>query len=73
MDAADRGSGAYTERDIVNRVPLARFAQPQDVAAAIAFLADAEQSGFVNGMALSVDGGWMADASWESLRMRTRA
>jgi len=73
MDAADQGSGAYSERDIVNRVPLARFAQPQDVAAAIAFLADAEQSGFVNGMALPVDGGWIADASWESLRMRTRA
>jgi NAD(P)-dependent dehydrogenase (short-subunit alcohol dehydrogenase family) len=73
MDTADQGSGAYSERDIVNRVPLARFAQPQDVAAAIAFLTDAEKSGFVNGIALPVDGGWIADASWESLRMRTRA
>jgi NAD(P)-dependent dehydrogenase (short-subunit alcohol dehydrogenase family) len=73
MDAADQGSGAYSERDIVNRVPMARFAQPQDVAAAIAFLADAGKSGFVNGIALPVDGGWIADASWESLRMRTRA
>jgi NAD(P)-dependent dehydrogenase (short-subunit alcohol dehydrogenase family) len=73
MDTADQGSGAYSERDIVNRVPLARFAQPHDVTAAIAFLTDAEQSGFVNGIALPVDGGWTADASWESLRMRTRA
>lgn len=73
MDTADQGSGAYSERDIVNRVPMARFAQPQDVAAAIAFLTDAEKSGFVNGITLPVDGGWIADASWESLRMRTRA
>jgi NAD(P)-dependent dehydrogenase (short-subunit alcohol dehydrogenase family) len=73
MDTADQGSGAYSEQDIVNRVPMARFAQAQDVAAAIAFLTDAEQSGFVNGVALPVDGGWIADASWQSLRMRTRA
>jgi NAD(P)-dependent dehydrogenase (short-subunit alcohol dehydrogenase family) len=73
MDTADQASGAYSERDIVNRAPMARFAQPQDVAAAIAFLSDAEHSGFVNGIALPVDGGWIADASWESLRIRTRA
>ena len=73
MDTADQSSGAYSERDIVNRAPMARFAQPQDVAAAIAFLSDAEHSGFVNGIALPVDGGWIADASWESLRIRTRA
>ena len=24
------------------------------------------------GVSLPVDGGWIADASWESLRMRTR-
>src|SRR6202011_921282 len=50
MDTADQGSGAYSDRDIVNRAPMARFAQPDDVAAAIAFLADAEKSGFVNGI-----------------------
>ena len=27
---------------------------------------------FVNGITLTVDGGWLADASWESLRLRTR-
>jgi NAD(P)-dependent dehydrogenase (short-subunit alcohol dehydrogenase family) len=72
MDAADQGSGAYTDRDITARVPLARFARPDDVAQAIAFLADDEKSGFVNGASLTVDGGWIADASWESLRRRTR-
>ncbi|MBS0393891.1 MAG: SDR family oxidoreductase [Proteobacteria bacterium] len=72
MDVADQGSGAYSDRDIVDRVPMARFARPEDVAAAIAYLADPEQSGFVNGVSLPVDGGWTADASWDSLRVRTR-
>ncbi len=72
MDVADQGSGAYSDRDIVDRVPMARFAKPDDVAEAIAFLADSERSGFVNGVTLPVDGGWTADASWDSLRVRTR-
>lgn len=29
-----------------------------DIAAAIAFLADSASSGFVNGVTLTVDGGW---------------
>ena len=73
MDVADQGSGAYSDADIVNRVPMARFARAQDVAEAIAFLADGDRSGFINGVSLPVDGGWTADASWESLRMRTRS
>jgi NAD(P)-dependent dehydrogenase (short-subunit alcohol dehydrogenase family) len=72
MDVADQGSGAYSDRDIIDRVPMARFAKPDDVAQAIAFLADGKLSGFVNGVSLPVDGGWIADASWESLRTRTR-
>jgi NAD(P)-dependent dehydrogenase (short-subunit alcohol dehydrogenase family) len=72
MDVADQGSGAYSDEDIINRVPMARFARPVDVAAAIAFLADNEQSGFINGVTLPVDGGWTADGSWETLRARTR-
>jgi NAD(P)-dependent dehydrogenase (short-subunit alcohol dehydrogenase family) len=72
MDVADQGSGAYSDADIINRVPLARFAIASDVAEAIAFLADGERSGFINGVSLPVDGGWTADASWDSLRLRTR-
>jgi len=72
MDAEDQASGGYTDRDIVDQVPMARFAAPGDVAAAVAFLADPDRSGFVNGVALPVDGGWVADASWTSLRLRTR-
>jgi NAD(P)-dependent dehydrogenase (short-subunit alcohol dehydrogenase family) len=72
MDLADQGSGAYSDEDIINRVPMARFARPEDVAAAIAFLADSDKQGFVNGVSLPVDGGWVADGSWESLRVSTR-
>jgi NAD(P)-dependent dehydrogenase (short-subunit alcohol dehydrogenase family) len=72
MDVRDQGSGAYSDADIENRVPMARFARPGDVAAAIAWLADPEKSAFVNGVALPVDGGWTADVSWEALRLATR-
>ncbi len=72
MDVADQGSGAYTDADITDRVPMARFAQARDVAEAIALLLDVERSGFINGVCLPVDGGWLADGSWDSLRARTR-
>ena len=72
MDAADQARGTYIDADIQNRVPMGRFAAPDDVARAIAFLADATESGFVNGHTLVVDGGWTADASWESLRLSHR-
>lgn len=72
MDARDMGSGAYTDADIIDRVPMARFARPADVASAVAFLADPEQSAFVNGVCLPVDGGWSADHSWDDLRLRAR-
>jgi NAD(P)-dependent dehydrogenase (short-subunit alcohol dehydrogenase family) len=72
MDVADQAGGSYSDADIENRVPMARFARPDDIAEAIAFLADPALSGFVNGMELRVDGGWLADGSWDSLRVRHR-
>lgn len=73
MDVEDQASGAYSDADIVGQVPMARFATPEDVARAVAFLAAPEKSGFVNGVALPVDGGWSTDASWTSLRLKSRA
>jgi NAD(P)-dependent dehydrogenase (short-subunit alcohol dehydrogenase family) len=73
MDVADQGGGAYSDADIVNRVPMARFASPEDIAQAIALLLDVERSAFINGVALPVDGGWIADGGWESLRVRARS
>jgi NAD(P)-dependent dehydrogenase (short-subunit alcohol dehydrogenase family) len=72
MDEADQAGGSYTDADITGRIPMARFANPDDIARAIAFLADSEESSFVNGHALAVDGGWSADGTWESLRLRKR-
>src|SRR5438045_3304726 len=72
MDTADQARGTYTDADITGRIPMVRFATPDDIASAIAFLADEKQSGFINGHTLTVDGGWTADGSWESIRMSRR-
>ena len=73
MDEEDQAGGGYTDADIEGRVPMGRFATPEDIARAVAFLADPAWSGFVNGHTLSVDGGWFADGSWESLRRGKQA
>ncbi len=70
MDEADQSAGAYSDSDIIQRVPMARFAKPEDVAKAIAFLA--HEDSFINGVSLPVDGGWTADASWDDLRLKKR-
>jgi NAD(P)-dependent dehydrogenase (short-subunit alcohol dehydrogenase family) len=72
MDDADQARGTYSDADIIRRVPMARFATSDDIARAIAFLADSRESGFINGHCLTIDGGWTADGSWESLRLDKR-
>jgi len=72
MDAADQAGGSYTDADITGRVPMGRFASPDDIARAIFFLADPSESSFVNGHCLSVDGGWASDGSCDSVRLRKR-
>ena len=73
MDDVEQARGVYQDKDITDRVPMGRFASPDDIARAVAFLADTAQSGFINGHTLVVDGGWIADASWESLRLSQRS
>jgi NAD(P)-dependent dehydrogenase (short-subunit alcohol dehydrogenase family) len=72
MDAVDQARGTYTDKDITDRVPMGRFASADDVANAVLFLADPQKSGFINGQAIAVDGGWTADGSWQSLRLDNR-
>ena len=72
MDVESQAGGHYGDTDITDHVPMGRFAVPDDIAQAVAFLADPARSGFVNGVALPVDGGWTADGSWQSLRLSKR-
>ena len=46
-------------REISARIPVGRWAQPDDVAGAVAFLC-LPDSEYVNGHVLPVDGGWLA-------------
>ena len=41
-----------------SEVPMGRFGRPEELAAAVAFLAS-ERAGFITGVSLAVDGGWM--------------
>jgi 3-oxoacyl-[acyl-carrier protein] reductase len=41
---------------MLEAIPMARFAQPQEVAAAIVFLC-APEAGYITGQALGIDGG----------------
>jgi 3-oxoacyl-[acyl-carrier protein] reductase len=44
------------EERYLAKVPMGRFAQPQEIAAAIAFLAG-DSAGFITGQTLFIDGG----------------
>ncbi|HEX2173903.1 MAG TPA: SDR family oxidoreductase, partial [Dehalococcoidia bacterium] len=46
-------------RNFVASLPLGRFGQPEDVARAVLFLAS-DESSFITGVALPVDGGHLA-------------
>ncbi len=48
--------GAYSEAELVARIPLGNLAAPQDIAAGIAFLAS-DQAGHITGQSLTIDGG----------------
>jgi NAD(P)-dependent dehydrogenase (short-subunit alcohol dehydrogenase family) len=72
MDVVDQAGGSYTDADIEAVNPMGRFAAPDDIAQAVLFFADPARSGFINGQALPVDGGWTTDGSWQSLRLRKR-
>jgi len=53
---ANNPPGSEGETRYLRSVPMRRFAQPEEIAAAIAFLAD-EKAAFITGQTLFVDGG----------------
>lgn len=55
--------GKLNDKPIVARTPLARFAEPNEIAAAINFLLSPDAS-YVNGHSLVVDGGLTIDGNW---------
>ena len=46
-------------QSVLKRYPLGRFGQPEEIAAAILYLAS-DEAAFVTGVALPVDGGYTA-------------
>ncbi len=54
--------GSYTERShkILNATPMKRFGVPEDLLGTLLYLVDNEQSAFVTGVVIPVDGGFSA-------------
>ena len=57
----DASTGDYTPRGkaIIARTPFARFGNPQELVGATLFLASGKASGFVTGVSIPVDGGYL--------------
>jgi NAD(P)-dependent dehydrogenase (short-subunit alcohol dehydrogenase family) len=55
----DLSQNETTAAYVRSRTPFGRFGEPEDVAAAVAFLASDEAT-YISGATLMVDGGWMA-------------
>ena len=51
---------APIRRKVLPRVPMARFAQPEEMVGAAVFLACESESSYVTGISLPVDGGYLA-------------
>lgn len=54
--------GSLTDRSkkILSQTPMARFGKPEDLLGTLLWLADENMSGFVTGIVIPVDGGFMA-------------
>jgi NAD(P)-dependent dehydrogenase (short-subunit alcohol dehydrogenase family) len=59
------GKGVLDVKELVNRTPLGRLAEPEEVASSVVFLAS-DDSQYMEGQTLVVDGGWTAYGYLES-------
>lgn len=55
--AAEAGSAEAAERAMVSTIPMGRLGEPEEFAAAVAFLAS-NRAAYITGQTLLVDGGW---------------
>jgi NAD(P)-dependent dehydrogenase (short-subunit alcohol dehydrogenase family) len=60
--AQDRTGDAENWRDLVKPMPFGRAASPEEIAAAVAFLAS-ERSGYTSGSVVTIDAGISARAA----------
>ena len=60
---ADESTGELTQRgkDIIAHTPYGRFGDQTDLAGAVIFLASKKASGFITGVTIPVDGGYLID------------
>ncbi len=63
MDVQDQAVGDYTDADITRRTPAGRFGSVEEIAGAAVWLAS-DDSAYVTGTCVDVDGGWVAYGGW---------
>jgi NAD(P)-dependent dehydrogenase (short-subunit alcohol dehydrogenase family) len=66
------GEGKLDHDVIVQRIPLGRFAEPDEIADAVVFVCS-DQARFITGHVLTVDGGYTANGGWLPLPVDERA
>ena len=59
MRQIENGLGEHAKEQLEHLIPLGRYAEPEDIAKAVVFLAS-ERASFITGVALPVDGGFTA-------------
>jgi NAD(P)-dependent dehydrogenase (short-subunit alcohol dehydrogenase family) len=59
----DEKTGTLTARgeSVISRTPFGRFGEPHELAGALLFLASTRAAGFVTGVCIPVDGGYLTD------------
>lgn len=58
----DQETGEYTQRGraVINHTPYGRFGKAEELEGATLFLASHKASGFITGISIPVDGGYLA-------------
>ncbi len=63
MNIRDQSTSDYTDEDIVRRDPMGRYGTVEEIAEGALYLVS-DASGYVTGVDLPIDGGWVAYGGW---------